>query len=452
MYTALARKWRPQQFDEVVGQEHITISLKNAIERNRVAHAYLFTGPRGIGKTTLARILAKGLNCLNSEGPTPEPCDKCDSCREIIQGTSLDIMEIDGASNTGVDDVRELRENVRYAPSRGRYKVYIIDEVHMLSKSAFNALLKTLEEPPEHVKFFFATTEPEKIPDTIISRCQRFDLKKISTPQILGRLQRIMEEEEISSEEDALAAVARAADGGMRDAESILDQLMVYCAEKIRRRDVEALLGLVPDQVVDDFSESILKGDITALMGLIEDVVNQGWSISQFLSSLIKHFRDLLVISLTEKTAELTEISDDRSAELIERSKKFSSRRLLYILDELIELEKKIKYAVSERINLEMALIKLARSQGLVYLDDLVHRLEELETGLGDKPARDPTNQATDSPGSVFTAEEDSPARSISEVWADFLETLGGNRPLLKTYLNEGNLGRLEKGILMKIE
>ncbi|HDL65026.1 MAG TPA: DNA polymerase III subunit gamma/tau, partial [Proteobacteria bacterium] len=219
MYQAIARRWRPQQFDEVIGQNHITTTLINAITKNRIGHAYLFIGPRGIGKTTLARILAKGLNCLSSEQPTPHPCDKCDSCLEIIAGNSLDVMEIDGASNTSVEDIRELRENVKYAPSRGRNKIYIIDEVHMLSKSAFNALLKTLEEPPPHVKFFFATTEPHKIPDTIISRCQRFDLRKIPPHLIRDHLGKILKKENVDYEDKALRTIAAVAEGGMRDAE-----------------------------------------------------------------------------------------------------------------------------------------------------------------------------------------------------------------------------------------
>ena len=225
-YEVLARKWRPQQFDDVVGQEHVTQTLKNAITSERVAHAYLFVGPRGVGKTSTARIFAKALNC--EKGPTATPCDKCDSCREITAGNSLDVLEIDAASNTGVDNVRDLRENVRYAPARGPFKIYIIDEVHMLSVAAFNALLKTLEEPPAHVKFIFATTEPQKVPATILSRCQRFDLRRISMSDIVERLSEIAEAEKIEIDEDALLAIARGAEGGLRDAESALDQFIAF--------------------------------------------------------------------------------------------------------------------------------------------------------------------------------------------------------------------------------
>jgi DNA polymerase-3 subunit gamma/tau len=447
MYQALARRWRPQQFDQVVGQEHITRTLINAIKQDRIGHAYLFTGPRGIGKTTLARILAKSLNCLASDRPTPTPCDQCDSCREIIAGNSLDVMEIDGASNTSVEDVRELRENVKYAPSRGRNKIYIIDEVHMLSKSAFNALLKTLEEPPSHVKFFFATTESHKIPETVISRCQRFDLRKIPRRMILDRLKRILSEEDIQYEEEALLTIAATAEGGMRDAESILDQLLVYCDDVIRRKDVAALLGLVPRQVVAAASAAILVKDLSKIITMVGEIVDQGWNLSQFLSALIRHFRDLLVISVTGETGDLTEIPDEESQEMLKRSREFTGPRLLYILNELIEEEKTIKAAISERIALEMALIKVAQSRGRVYLDDLISRIEELETGIpvaADAP--DPTPRA---PGEYQEREPvpDS-RRSIRDIWPEFMETLGANRPMLKTYLTAGEPGEIEDGVL----
>ena len=449
MYQALARKWRPQQFDQVVGQEHITRTLINAIKQDRIGHAYLFTGPRGIGKTTLARILAKSLNCLASDRPTPTPCDQCDSCREIIAGNSLDVMEIDGASNTSVDDVRELRENVKYAPSRGRNKIYIIDEVHMLSKSAFNALLKTLEEPPSHVKFFFATTEPHKIPETVISRCQRFDLRKIPRRMILDRLKRILSEEDIQYEEEALLTIAATAEGGMRDAESILDQLLVYCDDVIRRQDVAALLGLVPRQVVAAFSAAILVKDLSKIIIMVGEIVDQGWNLSQFLSALIKHFRDLLVISVTGETGELTEIPDEESQEMLKRSREFTGPRLLYILNELIEEEKTIKDAISEQIALEMALIKVAQSRGRVYLDDLISRIEELETGI--PVAADAPDPAPRAPGEYLEREPEpvpDSRRSIRDIWPEFMETLRANRPMLKTYLAAGEPGEMEDGVL----
>ncbi len=242
-YQVLARKWRPQQFADVVGQEHVTTTLKNAIEQNRLAHAYLFVGPRGIGKTSTARIFAKALNCV--KGPTATPCDKCDNCLEITEGRSLDVLEIDGASNNGVEQVRELRDTVRYAPARGKFKIYIIDEVHMLTTQAFNALLKTLEEPPAHVKFIFATTEPQKVLPTILSRCQRFDLRRIPANLIVKHLKEISKKEKVAIDDEALAAIARGAEGGLRDAESTLDQLIAFCGNKIAEADVLSVFGLV---------------------------------------------------------------------------------------------------------------------------------------------------------------------------------------------------------------
>lgn len=447
MYQALARRWRPQQFDEVIGQNHITTTLINAVTKNRVGHAYLFVGPRGIGKTTLARILSKSLNCLASELPTPTPCDQCDSCREIIAGNSLDVMEIDGASNTSVEDVRELRENVKYAPSRGRNKIYIIDEVHMLSRNAFNALLKTLEEPPAHVKFFFATTEPHKIPDTIISRCQRFDLRKIAPQLIRDHLGKILQNEGVDCEEKALRTIAAVAEGGMRDAESILDQLLVYCDDKIRQKDVAALLGLVPSRVVAEFSQAIYAGDLSNIIRLVSETIDQGWDLKQFLSTLIRHFRDLLVLSVPRVDEKLTDISESEAGELAELGRKFTTPRLLFILDELIEGENTIKYAISDRIALEMMLIKVAQSRGRVYLDDLITRIEGLKSGPSETAALPESAQS--SPEEYMVRETGVPLRgSIRDIWPEFMETLGANQAMLKAYLMEGDPGDIEDGTL----
>ncbi len=445
-YLALARKWRPQQFDQVVGQKHITVTLVNAIKKNRLGHAYLFTGPRGIGKTTLARILAKGINCVSSERPVPNPCDKCDSCLEITRGTSLDVLEIDGASNTGVDDVRQLRENVKYAPSRSRYKIYIIDEVHMLSTNAFNALLKTLEEPPSHVKFFFATTEPNKILDTIVSRCQRFDLKKISRSLITQRLKRIVEAEEVGYEEEALAAIAACGDGSMRDAESILDQMLVYCEGDVRLQDVVEVLGLVPREVLSGFSRAIADEDVTKVIELVREITMEGWNIPQFLSALTAHFRDLLIISVTGRAEGLVDLPDESVEEMEERARRFTAPQLFFILDELTELERTIKFAISEQVALEMTLLKLAQSKRRVYLDNLVERLEELETEGGGCPEGPrPAAGVVE----LQATEDNAPGpASIDKIWPEFIETLGKNRPILKTYLSEGRPEGIENGVL----
>jgi len=266
-YEVFARKYRPQTFDDLVGQTHVSRTLKNAVAQNRLAHAYLFVGPRGIGKTSTARILAKSLNCI--KGPTVTPCGECDNCREIAAGNSLDVIEIDGASNNSVEDVRQLRENVRYAPAKGRYKIYLIDEVHMLSAAAFNALLKTLEEPPEHVKFIFATTEPQKVLATILSRCQRFDLHRIPANLIAQHLQFIAGKEKITLEPAAAHAIARGAEGGLRDAESMLDQLVAFCGEKISESDVLNVFGFTSEQTVVDLTGRILRGETPDAIDLL---------------------------------------------------------------------------------------------------------------------------------------------------------------------------------------
>ena len=292
-YQVFARKYRPQTFDDLVGQAHVTRTLKNAVEQNRLAHAYLFVGPRGIGKTSTARILAKALNCV--QGPTVSPCGVCDSCKEIAGGNSLDVLEIDGASNNGVEQVRELRDNVRYAPSKGKFKIYIIDEVHMLSSAAFNALLKTLEEPPPHVKFIFATTEPQKVLPTILSRCQRFDLHRIPANLIAEHLQFIAGKEKITLEPAAAHAIARGADGGLRDAESMLDQLVAFCGEKIGEPDVLSVFGFTSEQTIAEFTDKILRGATSEALELLQAEAENGKDMMKLMSDLIAYLRDLLI-------------------------------------------------------------------------------------------------------------------------------------------------------------
>src|SRR5438046_1748034 len=273
-YEVFARKYRPQTFDDLVGQAHVSRTLKNAVAQNRLAHAYLFVGPRGIGKTSTARILAKSLNCI--KGPTVTPCGECDNCREIAGGNSLDVIEIDGASNRGIDDVRELRDNVRYAPAKGRYKIYIIDEVHMLTKEAFNALLKTLEEPPPHVKFIFATTEVDKVPITILSRCQRFDFAGIALPRIVERLHAIVEKEGMKADDSALELVARRAGGSMRDAQSLLDQLLAFGGDRLSADQVHRLLGTAPDDVIAGLVAAVLAKDAKQALALLDAGLGRG--------------------------------------------------------------------------------------------------------------------------------------------------------------------------------
>ena len=451
-YLPLARQWRPQQFSDVLGQEKIITTLVNALKQNRLSHAYLFTGPRGIGKTTLARILAKAANCLKTADPTPTPCDTCASCVEIAAGSGLDVLEIDGASNTSVDDIRELRENARYTPSRSRFKIYIIDEVHMLSGNAFNALLKTLEEPPPRVKFIFATTEPQKLPLTIISRCQRFDLRRIPRPLILERLKEIAQKEGVQCDDDALLAVAASADGSVRDAVSVFDQLLVYCDRKVRLKDVLDLLGLVPSEALNECARAIAAGDGVALLALVNRVFNQGWGVQQFISSLIRHFRDILVVSLSERAEETTDLASDALAAARKLAPSFTRAQYAFILDELIALERTIKYTISERVALEMALLKLARSRERVAIEDLVKKCEELEGAFSSGcPEPVPAAEKRTPPPAPPAAEDDPPAADLARakhIWPDYLETLGRERPLLKTYLHEGRLQEFKDGVL----
>ncbi|MCP4628832.1 MAG: DNA polymerase III subunit gamma/tau, partial [bacterium] len=276
-YLVFARKWRPLTFDDVVGQQHITDTLKRAIEKNRVAHAYVFSGTRGVGKTTTARILARALNC--DTGPTTEPCGSCESCKAIINGSSFDVLEIDGASNSGVDDIRELRENISYTSMGGKYRIFIIDEVHMLSKSAFNALLKTLEEPPKNVIFIFATTEPQKIPETIHSRCQRYDFRRIASEQIVGQIEKICTHENITFEKSGIELIARRADGSMRDALSLLDQVCSFCQENITEKEVRSVLGIVETELYNDVLEAIAEKSALPVLHAVEDILNRGFDL-----------------------------------------------------------------------------------------------------------------------------------------------------------------------------
>src|SRR4030066_1794670 len=285
-YLVLARKWRPQVFEEVAGQRHITQTLQNAISQKRVAHAFLFAGARGVGKTSTARILAKALNC--ETGPHTDPCNHCNICKEITNGTSMDVIEIDGASNRGIDEIRELRENVRYNPAKSRYKIYIIDEVHMLTKEAFNALLKTLEEPPPHIIFIFATTEPQKIPATIISRCQRYDFKRVPFKEIIGSLKRILEEEKIQVSQRGLLSIAQESEGSLRDAQSLLDQVIAYAGKNIKDEDITEVLGLIDRKILNDTIEAIANRDVERCMEVIEMVYHFGYDLQHFCRELLQ--------------------------------------------------------------------------------------------------------------------------------------------------------------------
>ena len=379
-YEVFARKYRPQTFDDLVGQTHVSRTLKNAVAQNRLAHAYLFVGPRGVGKTSTARILAKSLNCI--KGPTVTPCGVCDNCREIAGGNSLDVIEIDGASNNSVEDVRQLRENVRYAPAKGRYKIYLIDEVHMLSSAAFNALLKTLEEPPDHVKFIFATTEPQKVLATILSRCQRFDLHRIPANLIAQHLQFIAKKEKITLQPAAAHAIARGAEGGLRDAESMLDQLVAFCGEKIAESDVLNVFGFTSEQTVSDLTGRILRGETPEAIDLLHEQSEAGKDMMRLMADLIAYLRDLLVFK-AKPDALNEDVDPDVQKSLAAHAELISTDRLLELIDQFAAAEGRMKWAPNKKLHFEVAIIKAIQSLGQATLDEVIEKLGELRDGGG---------------------------------------------------------------------
>jgi DNA polymerase III subunit gamma/tau len=379
-YQVFARKYRPQIFDDVLGQDHVVQTLKNAILQRRLAHAYLFVGPRGTGKTSTARILAKALNCVH--GPTPTPCGVCDSCREIALGISLDVLEIDGASNNSVDQVRELRDNVRFAPVKGRYKVYIIDEVHMLTQQAFNALLKTLEEPPQHVVFVFATTEPHKVLPTILSRCQRFDLHRIPPRVIAEHLNFIATQEGVTLSAAAASAIATAADGGLRDAESMLDQLVAFCGTSIDEQQVLEVFGLTAEQVVLDLSQAIITRESTRALHLIHAQQEAGKDLSKLLTDLLNFLRSLLIAQVDAGSLQ-DEQSEKAKAVTASLKAELNTGQLLRLMEILSEVEPTLKWATNKKLHLELAVIRAIQSLAEVGFNQVLDALEGLRQGPG---------------------------------------------------------------------
>jgi len=357
-YAVFALKWRPNNFDEVVGQPHIVSTLKSAIEKNRLAHAYLFSGPRGVGKTSTARILAKALNC--KKGVTVSPCGKCSSCLEIAQSRSLDVIEIDGASNTGVEDIRTLRENVKFAPVSGNSKVYIIDEVHMLSTSAFNALLKTLEEPPAFVKFIFATTHPDKIPSTVLSRCQRLDFRRISTMEIIAQLEKVAKAEAISVDREVLLAIAKASDGALRDAESILDQLASFSKGKISLKDTISVLGLVEQDALFEITDTIINKNPKEALDCLNRIIDSGKEVNIFLNNLIEHFRNLMIAKVTKGDVELIDLPQEICQRLLRQAQSLGLEEIFTAFNLLVNTQEVAKRLDSLRIPLEISIVRLS--------------------------------------------------------------------------------------------
>jgi len=380
-YLVSARKWRPMRFDEVTAQEHVTITIRNAIRSNKIAHAYLFSGPSGVGKTTTARILAKAINCPDVKDG--EPCNQCEVCQEINDGRSLDVIEIDGASNRGIDEIRDLRESVRYSPSSLRYKVYIIDEVHMLTKEAFNALLKTLEEPPSYAIFVLATTEPHRVLPTIMTRCQRFDFKRIDIDLIIERLRYIAAEEKIKIDEESLIAIAKKSDGSLRDALSIFDQVVAFCGSEIRHDSVIEALGLVDEDMFFEMTSTIVGRDFNGAIALASEISSRGYDIVDFLNGLAEHLRNLLIVRSTGRI-DLVEASNFYKQKYLDVAKSFDTPDLLRMLKIVTDAVQQIRYASQPRIKLEMTLLQLVNMEKSISLDSLFKEIEMLKKKLSD--------------------------------------------------------------------
>ena len=377
-YLGLARKWRPQGFDDLIGQEPIIRILKNSIDQEKIAHAYLFSGPRGVGKTSMARILAKALNC--KDGPTANPCGQCPSCLSVTDGSSMDVMEIDGASNNSVNDIRDLRERVKYAPSGGRYKVYIIDESHMLSDAAFNALLKTLEEPPPHVVFVLATTASKKIPSTVLSRCQHLPFRRISSQEIKERLKKISLAENINVSGPALELIARAADGSLRDSLTILDQLSSFSSD-ITESDVKDLLGITDFGLLSQISLALIEGKREEILKMIGNLVEQGTDIKSFVKELVQFFRDLLVASVIKRPEEVLDVGKDEMDTIKNIVSRTSEDQLTLLLSEILKAEIDVKNASAPRLALEMSLIKASFLSSMRPLKELLKDIESYTKG-----------------------------------------------------------------------
>ena len=464
-YQVIARKYRPQRFADVVGQEHVTQTLSNAITQKRIAHAYLFCGPRGTGKTTIARIFAKCLNCTG--GPKVDFDDNDSRVQEITEGRALDVLEIDGASNNGVEQVRELRETCKYAPANAQFKIYIIDEVHMLSTQAFNALLKTLEEPPAHVKFMFATTDPEKVLPTILSRCQRFDLRRIPAALITKHLAQIAKLEKVKIDEAALHAIARGADGGMRDAESTLDQLISFCGDKIEEADVLSMFGLAAESQILNLSKAVLAGEIQTALTQLNELARGGKDLGRLLSDLLNHFRNLLIYQISRGDLNLLEVSEAEIGALKEQSALANAESFTRILEVFADAELNLRDAASKKIFLEVALLKAIEARGSVSIDSVLKQLNQLRGGQSSAaippapafgsanlrpsaPAESPQIKSPPVPAGAYNFSETAPVSAdLPVLWTQLIEAVGRVSQFTRSYLLDANPISFEKNILI---
>ena len=477
-YQVIARKYRPQRFADVVGQEHVTDTLSNAIKQSRIAHAYLFCGPRGTGKTTIARIFAMALNCTG--GPKVDFDEKDDRVKEIKDGRAMDVLEIDGASNNGVEQVRELRETCQYVPASSKFKIYIIDEVHMLSPAAFNALLKTLEEPPAHVKFMFATTDPEKVLATILSRCQRFDLRRIPTALIVKHLAHIAGLEKVKIDDAALYAIARGADGGMRDAESTLDQLISFCGDKIEEPDVLTMFGLTAQSQILDLCRAVLAGEIHTTLHQLNDLSQKGKDLGRLLSDLLSHFRNLILFQVSKGDLSLMEVSEAEAAALKEQSTLATTDALTRILEVLADAELRLRDAASKKILLEVTLLRSIEARNAVSIDAVLKQLNALRgqggavaatpapavASVAPRPTPAPAPSSPPPAAPVRTAPtdvgsytfSDAPASTaaapaapgdLESLWSQLVDAAGRVSPFMRTYLLEAHPVSFEKGVFI---
>jgi len=463
VYRSLYRKWRPQVFEDIIGQKHITQTLMNAISLNRISHAYIFSGPRGVGKTTTARILAKSLNC--EKGTTPHPCNKCERCIRITEGYSMDVIEIDGASNRGIDDIRDLRNKVKFAPAEGKYKVYIIDEVHMLTTEAFNALLKTLEEPPSHVIFIFATTAPHKIPNTILSRCQWFNFRRISLEDIINKLKMIIKDEKLEIDDQTLNIIARSSTGSMRDAESILDQIIAYCGKEITLQNVREVLGIIEEDVFFNFVDTIINNDTVKGIEIVNRISDLGGDASQFIKNLMEYVHNLSLIKVCKpEVLNFQGIFTEDRERLLKQSKLIKLGKLFNIVDYLAEVERKMKYTHNPWILLEMLVLKftagedysskeiekdkdegyldLSKDKDLVKLDNLkVKTREEIPPK---KKIQDKTKK-----GNFIQTKEVSTNLDLNQVWPIILNKLKKTKMSVYSFIIVNNLISIENDKLI---